>query len=138
MLAFANLQMASEALFSFRRNRDDFGAEPGLTRSYSDPTELATDLVAGNARASKFTVKQAAEFASIWEVVEHKSNTATGFSGTLFRVRPGGVPPELLAKYGLTPGQLVLSFRSTEFLDDNARDNKGKLGSDSNFLSPVS
>ncbi|MBU2409198.1 MAG: hypothetical protein KKC79_11210, partial [Gammaproteobacteria bacterium] len=54
---------------------------------------------------------QARQFlAESWTVLEHKSNTSTGFSGTLFR--------------NTETGEFVLSFRSTEFADDAARDNQ--------------
>jgi len=43
-------------------------------------------------------------------VVEQKENTPTGFSGTLFR--------------NSETNELVMSFRSTEFVDDAARDNQ--------------
>ena len=43
-------------------------------------------------------------------VVKHKSNTITGFSGTLFK--------------NVKTGELILSFRSTEFVDDSLRDSK--------------
>lgn len=127
LLAYASVQMAAEASFGLA------SSQPGQTFSgaFDSPEQLAL-LTTGNNRSSRFTPAQAAEFAQIWEVVEHKSNTTTGFSGTLFRVRTGEssapVDPSLLSKYGLTPGQLVLSFRSTEFLDDNARDNKATNG----------
>lgn len=52
---------------------------------------------------------QAADFLGKWEVVAQQDNTPTGFSGTLFKSK--------------ATGELVLSFRSTEFVDDNARDN---------------
>lgn len=104
LLKFANLQMAAEAV--------DLSA--GITGN-----DYTAALVKGNNSSSKFTDVQAAEFAANWEVVEHKSNTATGFSGTLFRYT-GATD---LSK-GLTHGELVLSFRSTEFNDDAARDNQ--------------
>jgi pimeloyl-ACP methyl ester carboxylesterase len=82
-----------------------------------------SDLLRGNTRSSRFTEVQAAEFVQIWQVVEHKSNTTTGFSGTLFEVRQDA-PTALLTQYGLSKGEQVLSFRSTEFADDAARDNQ--------------
>ena len=44
-----------------------------------------------------------------WVVLDQRINTSTGFSGTLF-------------KHAQTR-ELVMSFRSTEFIDDAARDN---------------
>ena len=73
------------------------------------PGSLEQLLIAGNGRASYFTDTLAAKFvADGWTVVEQQPNTSTGFSGTLFR--------------NTTTGELVLSFRSTEFIGDAARD----------------
>lgn len=97
-LKYANLQMASEALL-------DRIPQVGLVKALTD----------GNNRSSKFTQIQADQFiADGWTVVEHKSNTPTGFSGTLFKNN--------------STGELVLSFRSTEFADDAARDNQATNG----------
>ena len=69
-------------------------------------------------RSSRFTQIQADEFIKDWTVVEHISNTTTGFSGTLFRALRND------ESRGIKAGELVLSFRSTEFADDAARDNQ--------------
>ncbi len=102
-LKYANLQMAAESLFGITASDS-----PGSTSTTMDVASLQS----GNGRASLFTSSQATNFLSVegWTVVEHKSNTATGFSGTLFR--------------NAQTGELVLSFRSTEFVDDAARDNQ--------------
>jgi hypothetical protein len=93
-LKYATLQMAAEALWD-----------------RPDPEGIVGQLKYGNSRASKFTETQAQQFIDDgWEVVEHKGNTETGFSGTLFR--------------NAQTGEQVLSFRSTEFADDAARDNQ--------------
>jgi hypothetical protein len=95
-LKYANLQMASEALLDTSLQ---FGLEKALTN--------------GNNRSSKFTTTQATEFVNAtdgWTVVEHLGNTTSGFSGTLFKNN--------------ATGELVLSFRSTEFIDDAVRDNQ--------------
>jgi pimeloyl-ACP methyl ester carboxylesterase len=113
-LKYANLQMAAEALFGKQLS------DPGAT--FSGEIEPSV-LTFGNTRASKFTATQATEFASLWEVVEHISNTPTGFSGTLFKAKSGS-DAALREKYGITAGELSLSFRSTEFADDAARDNQ--------------
>ena len=94
-LKFANLQMAAEA-----------DLPVGFTGSI--PKALLTE---GNHRSSKFTNVLADQFiADGWVVEIHQANTSTGFSGTLFRNQQ--------------TGELVLSFRSTEFIDDAARDNQ--------------
>jgi len=91
-LKYANLQMAAEALL------DSAGT-------------FKQQLTTGNNRSSKFTDVLADQFmADGWTVLAHKPNTATGFSGTLFK--------------NSSTGELVLSFRSTEFADDNVRDSK--------------
>ena len=99
-LKFANLQMAAEAIFP---------------DGFSDIIPQ-TILLAGNNRASKFPDALAEQFVADWAVVDHKANTSTGFSGTLFRARRDN------ADLGITAGELVISFRSTEFADDSARD----------------
>jgi hypothetical protein len=101
-LKYANLQMAAEAFL-----KDELTGE----ERYSGGN-LITALKAGNERTLLFTETQATAFAAQWEVVDQRANTMTGFSGTLFRNRAN-------------PTELVLSFRSTEFIDDFARDNKG-------------
>ncbi|VTU30930.1 hypothetical protein H4CHR_02703 [Variovorax sp. PBS-H4] len=93
-LKYVNLQMAAEALWD-----------------RVDPEGALGQLQYGNNHSSKFTKTQAQQFIDEgWTVAEHKSNTSTGFSGTLFR--------------NSNTGELVLSFRSTEFVDDAARDNQ--------------
>lgn len=99
--------MAAEALFGLDATQLNANLTPGETRSGPiDPRILTT----GNRHASKFTQSEADKFVAQWEVVEHKSNTATGFSGTLSRHKD--------------TKELVLVFRSTEFIDDAARDNE--------------
>jgi Ca2+-binding RTX toxin-like protein len=103
-LKYANLQMAAESLFG-TTNVD----LPGAVK-LADSMNVDS-LIAGNNRTSKFTVTQANQFiADGWAVVEHISNTATGFSGTLFK--------------NTQTNELTISFRSTEFIDDAARDNQ--------------
>lgn len=95
LLKFSRVQLAAEAI----------NLANGLTGA-----ALSDALVNGNSRSSKFVRADADAFAAEWEVVKHKPNTSTGFSGTLFK-RKG-------------TNELVLSFRSTEFADDAARDNQ--------------
>jgi pimeloyl-ACP methyl ester carboxylesterase len=101
-LKFANLQMAAEAIFP-----DAFSGG------------IATNtLTTGNNRSSKFTTVLAEQFAKDWKVVAHRADTNTGFSGTLFECQVDD------PARGLVRGELVMSFRSTEFADDAARDNE--------------
>jgi len=72
----------------------------------------------GNLHSSRMTAAQATQFTAEWEVVSHQPNTATGFSATLFRCKANDVAR------GMTEGQLVVCFRSTEFIEDSARDNQ--------------
>lgn len=104
-LKFANVQMAAEAI--------------KLDEVIANTTTLEAALIYGNNRSSKFPDTLAKDFAANWQVVAHQPNTSTGFSGTLFKYT--GATDE--AK-GLKNGELVLSFRSTEFADDAARDNE--------------
>jgi len=100
-LSFANLQMAAEALLVGLPTDKD---------SAEYKQELTKRLVAGNGHASRFSQEQARQFAETYIVIDHKANTQTGFSGTLFKNRD--------------TGELTLSLRSTEFIDDSVRDNK--------------
>jgi len=100
-LKHANLQMAAEAFI-----RDE------VTGIFAiDAEEIKARLIAGNNHASRFTDSQAQAFVDQWGVVDQRANTKTGFSGTLFRNKAN-------------PNDLVLSFRSTEFIDDAARDSE--------------
>ena len=95
LLRFVNVQTAAEGFLSEAVNTD---------------TRLVNALKLGNRHASVFTASVAEQFAKDYVVVDHKSNTTTGFSGTLFRNK--------------TTNELILSFRSTEFVDDSLRDAK--------------
>lgn len=106
-LKYANLQMAAEALYGFDATVTPFQT-PGEKLSGIPLT--IENLTTGNRHASKFTPTEAEKFVTQYEVVEHLSDTSTGFSGTLFKKRG--------------TNELVLSFRSTEFIDDSARDNQ--------------
>nr|WP_298167691.1 calcium-binding protein [uncultured Pseudomonas sp.] len=100
--------MAAEALYGFDTTIDP-NQKPGQDTSGALTLE---NLTTGNHHASTFTKTQVelSGLASDWTVVEHLSNTSTGFSGTLFKNKDSG--------------ELVMSFRSTEFIDDAARDNQ--------------
>ena len=108
LLEFANLQVAAEALYD--------------KENIVTPTKISNlnYLKDGNNHTSKFTDTQAEEFAQKWEIVSHIANTGTGFSGTLFRATEKAASTET----GINKGDLVISFRSTEFIDDSARDNQ--------------
>jgi hypothetical protein len=58
----------------------------------------------GNLHSSRMTTEQAKQFAAEWEVVSHQPNTATGFSGTLFRWKGKEDDPAR----GLKAGQYVV------------------------------
>jgi len=109
-LKYAHLQIAAEALYGMG------SAAVGEKNTFPN---IALDvLTQGNGRSSKFTPTDAAWFTDTWEVIAHQSNTRTGFSGTLFKAKKDD--PER----AIQAGELVLSFRSTEFADDAARDNQ--------------
>ena len=113
-LKYANLQMAAEALYDSDATVSATSLVPGQLYSGSIDQVVLTN---GNRHSSKFTTTEADKFANEWTVIEHISNTRTGFSGTLFQAVKDD-PAQ-----GIVKGQFVLSFRSTEFLDDAARDN---------------
>ena len=105
LLEFANMQIAAEA---FLLQAEDGGVLPG-----GDVIKSRLEL--GNTHASKFTPVQAEQFTAQYEIVTQYRNDplaagGTGFSGTLFKDR--------------STGELTLSFRSTEFIDDAVRDSK--------------
>ena len=97
-LKFANLQMAAEA----------FIRDPKTGILASSGQALIDALKAGNNHASRFTQTQATAFADQWKVVDQTPNTPSGFSGTLFQSNTN-------------PNEYVISFRSTEFIDDAIR-----------------
>jgi hypothetical protein len=105
-LKYANLQMAAEAFLKDPKTNAE---------SYSGDA-LRDALIDGNKRYTSFTASEAAKFAEDWEVVDQCKNTTTGFSGTLFRCKVTD------PSRGLKEGEYVLSFRSTEFIDDAVRD----------------
>ncbi|MCK6404728.1 MAG: hypothetical protein L6Q60_01800 [Rhodocyclaceae bacterium] len=98
-LKYVNLQMAAEAFLVY-----ESGDAKGKVKA-----DIKTALIDGNGHATRFTEIQAQAFVDQWEVVDQRANTKTGFSGTLFRNKAN-------------PNDLVLSFRSTEFIDDAIRD----------------
>lgn len=105
LLEFVNLQMAAEAFLS--RQGDAIPNQP-------NQADIFARLVDGNYHAGQFTSVQAQQFATQYEVVTQYRNDPlksddTGFSATLIKNRE--------------TGELTLSFRSTEFLDDAVRDN---------------
>ena len=110
-LNYANLQMAAEA---FLKNPDT-GA-----KNYTGDNLIGA-LIAGNDRALRFTASEATKFESEWTVVDQCPNTTTGFSGTLFRCN---ITDEAR---GLKAGEYVISFRSTEFIDDAVKDSLKNL-----------
>jgi poly(3-hydroxybutyrate) depolymerase len=98
-LKYANLQMAAEA----------FLKDPDTDAEYYSGTVLIDALTTGNKHASKFTTSEAEKFEKEWVVLDQCKNTDSGFSGTLFRNKAN-------------PNELVISFRSTEFIDDAVND----------------
>ena len=116
-LEYANLQIAAEAFIGKTRGRTfQVKSEDNISDRTSD--KLNDDLVEGNWHSSKFSKTLADEFVKRWKVVRHIGNTGTGFSGTLFEAIADNPAA------GIKEGQQVLSFRSTEFVDDAVRDSR--------------
>ena len=101
-LKYANLQMAAEA----------FIRDPVTDVLSGSGADLIKALKAGNKHASRFTETQAEAFADPvtgWTVLDQCINTPSGFSCTLFKNNQ--------------TDECVISFRSTEFIDDAVNDN---------------
>ena len=79
-LEFSNLQIASEAFIGGSQLE-----KPGII--ISNNRFIKENLIDGNKHTSKFTETAADEFMQHWQVVEHITNTKTGFSGTLFEAK---------------------------------------------------
>lgn len=71
-------------------------------------SDIPAALELGNEHASRFTETGATDFLKHWEVVNQEANTSTGFSATLFENKD--------------THEFVISFRSTEFIDDAIHD----------------
>jgi pimeloyl-ACP methyl ester carboxylesterase len=106
LLKYADLQMAAEAFLA---------NENGIVKTWAELKKALTD---GNFHPSKFTKPQAINFLANWEVIAQRPNSPTGFSGTLFKCILSDPAT------GAQRDELVMSFRSTEFIDDSARDNQ--------------
>ena len=109
-LKYANLQMAAEAFLVVEKGTST------IIATGTPKENLIVALIQGNDRASRFTQSEAQKFEADWEVVAQIPNTQTGFSGTLFRCKVTD------PSRGLVEGEYVISFRSTEFVDDAVRD----------------
>ncbi|WP_138856475.1 hypothetical protein [Inhella inkyongensis] len=109
LLKYADLQMAAEA---FLVATNDPAKTPFKGQALIDA------LTEGNKHASRFTKAQAEHFEKHWAVEAQQSNTRTGFSGTVFRCHTDA------PLTGAKAGEVVMCFRSTEFVDDAARDNE--------------
>ena len=109
LLEFANLQIAAEALYGLLDKEAGLIIDEGCSSAIVGDGFIQSLSEEGNKHTSKFSETQAKEFAQNWKVVQHIANTSSGFSGTLFE--------------NIHNGELVLSFRSTEFVEDNVRDN---------------
>lgn len=101
---FSKLQMAAEA---FLLERGQPVSDAALIRA----------LEIGNRHSSRFTTEEAENFAKHWKVLDQSGDYRTGFSGTLFECVLDDPAT------GARLGERVVSFRSTEFIDDAVRDN---------------
>ncbi len=120
LLEFANLQVASEAFLSSKVPTEK--KPPGFRTGKINLTKELNLLTVGNEHATKFTETMAKDFGDKWDVVDHIANTKTGFSGTLFVAKKQIT--DSAGKVIAKAGQQVISFRSTEFIEDNIHDHK--------------
>ena len=97
-LEFSNLQIASEAFIGDSQSEKPGTIIPGNRFE-------RRNLILGNGHTSKFTETAADEFMQHWRVVEHITNTKTGFSGTLFEAL------EDIPRSGVKAGDQILPFR---------------------------
>jgi hypothetical protein len=80
--------MAAEALFGLDANITPNMTPEGKLDTTGGPRVINPAwLTTGNRHASKFTATEAEKLAAEWDVVEHISNTTTGFSGWLIKRR---------------------------------------------------
>ena len=100
---FVQVQMAAEAFLK-------------LDRKIVAASEFIDALTTGNGYSSKFTLDEAEHFTKHWSVID-QVETKTGFSGTLFKCVISDPAT------GALKNELVMSFRSTEFVEDAVRDN---------------
>lgn len=104
LLKYARLQMAAEAMLNPGKWADNSDRKGGYAG-----TDLEDALKVGNNHSSRFTATDAEAFRTEGWIVKEQIETDTGFSGTLF--------------YNRDLNEYVVSFRSTEFIDDHIRDN---------------
>ena len=124
LLIYANLQIAAETLYGLLEKP---AGDPNILMNNNDISDINAELfkensyegllTQGNNHTSIFSQTQAEQFAQDWQVVQHMNNTKTGFSGTLFKATHD------IENTNIKDGDLVISFRSTEFVEDNVRDN---------------
>jgi hypothetical protein len=107
-LKYASLQMAAEAFLKDPKTNEEYYSEDNLVRV----------LFEGNKHASRFTESEAEKFKTHWKVLDQIPNTLTGFSGALFEC----IEDDPVT--GAKKGEYVISFRSTEFIDDAVRDSE--------------
>lgn len=115
-LSLARVQMASESYLHVAAGILGQTIETGALADLADVLAFGSNnpehyLTNGDAAskdrlpgATRLTQQMFAAFNAEWEIVKHQQNTASGFSGTLFK-----------RKSGEQAGELVLSLRSTEF-----------------------
>ncbi|MFW2177067.1 MULTISPECIES: hypothetical protein [unclassified Moraxella] len=113
LLELVNVQMASEAFMGLKNTI--------VNTASADDEKIILDvdmLKSGNEHSTKFTSVTASQFVQNWEVKAHQANTTTGFSGTLFEAKQD------IAGTDIKKGDQVISFRSTEFIEDTLHDNR--------------
>ena len=90
-LELSKLQMTAEAFWDQWTNKKGYSKknwEQDLTKTEEEGLAIYSGILTeGNGHASRFPEADIDNFYANYEVVAHRPNTSTGFSGTLFRAK---------------------------------------------------
>ncbi len=103
-------QIAAESFLDFAQDANYQGDKLDTalrlgSNNYAIQSNITDPAKAALPGKTRMTDAQIADFTATYDIIAHRRNTASGFSGTLLKNR--------------STGEYTLSFRSTEFADDN-------------------